>query len=801
MAVWTALMMVLVCAAGASAQVDNPPEARSLWDVDQPLCTELLTDTPPPLASEGSMMWAQIANAVAMRPLAARQGWDYRLDQWLEEHHRRQFHLLRSPPVILEPSAEAVQWHEQHGLTYVYYCFYYDRSAQGKYPFILDPEFTELCLRDLEQALRTHPELIWGVFAGDEQIPKLREQVPELMQAGPEKYPYIAQVAEEVQRDYGFGKWGPPESPEDRNPLRWSALYRWGLAKFRERQARVAEIARRLKPEARLISTDPTSAVHPYEFSLMGRDLDIITNQMQPWDNNSRLMQWAFVTKMIADLSGRDVWPCPHLNRITTGISPTPDGAREVYSVLALNGATGFHLYLRDCYAGPGKGVDTYVVPYGDPERWRQMMAVYDRVQSGELPRRPEPDCALYFSNDAHQALRVSAAYPCQHAYAGLGPILGAWFQVLDEHTMPETAKAVQRYRAVFLPTAEYIRQEAVEALEQYVRAGGTLVLADPRAFSFHLDGTDTSARREALSGARLGEPVEATQCQIVGNSLLPDAASTVMQLRGEARALEVDDAEVLARYLSGEAAITCATRGQGRCIYFGFNIFPDKGYGTAWRWLADDVLLDEGWRDFLQELCGALGIRTGREIWRFRYPAAEPLPEPTGVCLTGNAVQWYMEQPQFEHNRAAAGSYSYSVAPDLIPDLAEGDIAFTAGNLTDRRDATTPDADPQVAPYVVAWQTTMPVEISFDLAGAEPVSRVRVFLSGNAPRVVLASSADGQTWAEASSAEPGDLGEDVAMVELAGPEHACRYLKLTMAERPPDATVTACEVEVWGAQ
>jgi len=27
MAVWTALMMVLVCAAGASAQVDNPPQS------------------------------------------------------------------------------------------------------------------------------------------------------------------------------------------------------------------------------------------------------------------------------------------------------------------------------------------------------------------------------------------------------------------------------------------------------------------------------------------------------------------------------------------------------------------------------------------------------------------------------------------------------------------------------------------------------------------------------------------------------------------------------------------------------
>jgi hypothetical protein len=795
-----ALAMILIVGQPAAAQETQLPDTRSLWDVEQPLYEQLLTDAPPPMAADGALVWAHLVNSAALRPLAARHGWHYRLDEWLAEHASRQWHLLTSPPVFVPvPSVERSDWHARHGLTYAYYCFYYDRLAKEKYPFVLDPEFTEAKLAQLEEALQTCPEMIWGVFAGDEQIPRALKAIPKLMAEDPENYPHIAVVAEEIRRDFGFGAWGPPESPDDRNPFRWSAMYRWVLAEFRERQGRLAEIVRRYKPDAPLISTDPTSAVHPYEFSLTGADVDIITNQMQPWDNNSRMIRYALAAKMIADLSGKDFWPCPHLNRITNGISPTADGAREVYSILALNGATGFHLYLRDCYGRTDKAIETYAPPWGDPERWRQMTGVHDRVLAGELPARPEPDCALYYSNDAHQAMRATAAYPCQHAYAALGPILGAWFQVVDEHTFTDPAAVVAKYRAVFLPTAQYLRKDAVDRLEQFVEAGGTLALADPRAFDFHLDGTDTSARREVLTGANLGDVVEATTCEVVANSLLPDAAGTVIQLRGEALALEVTDAEVIARYPSGAAAITVAERGEGRCVYFGFNVFPTKPEGPGWRWLDEEIVLDEGWRGFWREVCAALEIQTGRDIWRFRYPAPEPLPEPTEVCLTGNAVQWVMEQPRFERNRELAGSYSYSIPPDLIPDAAERDIAFTAGNLTDRRDAARVEATEEVEPYVVAWQTTEAVDVTFNLGGEERVSRVRLFVSGHLPATALSSSADGETWTAASTCDPVDAGEDVVLVELSGPTDACRHLKLAIAARPDETTLTICEVDLWG--
>jgi hypothetical protein len=289
--------------------------------------------------------------------------------------------------------------------------------------------------------------------------------------------------------------------------------------------------------------------------------------------------------------------------------------------------------------------------------------------------------------------------------------------------------------------------------------------------------------------------------CEVAGNSLLPDLAGTRIQLRGKAVALEPDDAEVIARYPGGEAAITCADRGKGRCLYFAFSVFPDNKYGRRWDWLAEDVVLDKGWRSLFRALCGELGIRTGRDIWRFRYPAPEAEPAPALACLTGNAVRWECEQPHFDENRPVAGSYSYSVAPDLIADVGGANIPFADGNLTDRRDAATPGADPAVEPYVVAWQTTAPVGITFDLVEPTELAAVRLFSSGRRPATAVRVSTDGQDWVDGPSAEAFDAGEDVIRLELQPPKGAFRYVHLDLAERPPETTFTLCEVDIWAAK
>jgi len=369
----------------------------------------------------------------------------------------------------------------------------------------------------------------------------------------------------------------------------------------------------------------------------------------------------------------------------------------------------------------------------------------------------------------------------------------------VGEHTLPDSIAAAQCYRAMYLPLATIMREKAVDRLDAYVHAGGTLVCADPQAFSFDIDGTDLSARREALTGARLGEPVQAVSCRVIANSLLPQLVGTRIRLQGEAFALDPTDAEVIAVYRSGEPAITWAPRAAGGCLYFGFSIFPRDARSPHWHYLAERVVLDEGWRGFFHALNDKLGIRMDRDIWRFRYPAPEEPEQPALVCLTGNAVRWEGEQPHFERNRPVPGTYSYTVAPDLTADVGAQDVAFTDGNLTDRKDAAHPSADPAVEPYVAAWQTTEPVQITFDLTKPSDISYAYVVFSGYLPATVLRVSADGRAWTDAAATGSRDANEDVLSVTLETPPGVFRYVRLDFGERPAGKLFQLCEVDIWG--
>ncbi len=84
-----AAALIAASAAVGQAQEQEFPPLRSIWHVEQPLYEELLTDSPSPLASEGAISWSQMMATAALRPLAARHGWRYSLDEWVAEHGRR----------------------------------------------------------------------------------------------------------------------------------------------------------------------------------------------------------------------------------------------------------------------------------------------------------------------------------------------------------------------------------------------------------------------------------------------------------------------------------------------------------------------------------------------------------------------------------------------------------------------------------------------------------------------------------------------------------------------------------------
>jgi hypothetical protein len=104
---------------------------------------------------------------------------------------------------------------------------------------------------------------------------------------------------------------------------------------------------------------------------------DIFTQQFLPCSNPTRCPLGLYV-KLIADLTGKEVWPCVHVENYA--YSTTPDEVRELYSQVWRNGGSGFHLYLPDTANARKKKGDTRLTEFGSPPRYRAILEIIDRA-------------------------------------------------------------------------------------------------------------------------------------------------------------------------------------------------------------------------------------------------------------------------------------------------------------------------------------------------------------------------------------------------------------------------------------
>jgi hypothetical protein len=206
--------------------------------------------------------------------------------------------------------------------------------------------------------------------------------------------------------------------------------------------------------------------------------------------------------------------------------------------------------------------------------------------------------------------------------------------------------------------------------------------------------------------------------------------------------------------------------------------------------------------------LVKSLGAPAGLDIWRFRFPKSVIWREPRqeGLCLTNNRVVWEEERPRYYQNRDAGGSYSYSLAPDAMPDAAAtGDISFAQGHLTDRRQSlrATKTGNWRAAPYalpasrwMVSWAKIEPVSVTFDLRQPWKATQFKLWFGDTLPQVTVEGSLDGEKWRAVGEV----AGEDVYDLTIAlNQKTACRYLRASFAARKTGQKLTLVEAEVWG--
>lgn len=782
-----------------------PADVRALWHVEAPLFEELAGSGSPGLARRGSVMWGHLINQARLTKWALRNAVPYSLDDVLQTHGEHGLALLCHPATFLSKLETYREWHAKHGVTFTLYAFCYTRAAAAEYHYVLDPAFTDISLQTTERALREGGDLVAVVFTGDEQIETAMRSGVELLAEKADEYPAILDIDNRVREQFGFGQFGIPISKQDTNPFRRSAFARWVLAQIEDRQKRLHGLVRAVAPDVPIMGCDGMTGIGAFSFAERAEWIDIYTGQNWIGEQLNRSIQATAAAKLLADTTGREVWPACHINRIGPQNRPGPEELREFYSLLAIHGATGFHVYTPDNF-GRGKPGDTVSFYFGHPARWRTLLEIIDMQRTQPPLRKPEPDYVLFYSNDAYQAAYTpgSVAAPhFMHAFAMLSPVARSWFRVMDETTLLHASdEELSRYKTVIVPFATYSRRAIPEQLIEYAGSGGTVICLDPDAFLFDLDGSSLAEVRELLLGTPVtGEGTEATQTEIrLRQSFLWPNIDTSASLPVWTVCRRIEDSngvDVVATFADGSPAIALHRLGQGRVIVFACNPFVSRPTRRERSWLSDAVF-EHRWQALTRALLGGLGIQLDHDLYRFRFPPAKPGPAPAaeGTCLTGNHVLWEHEEPMTRRNSATGGSYRYTIEPDAIADTATGVVRFDSGKLTDRAQAAKAAPDELPDARIVRWNRPDAFDVVVDVDTPALAQRLTLVYSGLLPGIEV-RTVDNRIAGRLESREAGvDVATATAALEL---REAVSRLIVHFAPRPAGQQLTLAEIEVWG--
>jgi hypothetical protein len=765
-----------------------PTTTPRVWQIPDPLYKKLLGNGAPASKYKGVLMWAHnVTSTEMLRQTARRFGLQYVLSDMYEQAGREKFRLFGGPP---SANSEGGELYKKANVKYVYML---GRGA----PWVIDPQAVDKSLQDLDAILTSHGKDLWAISASDEVVHRARVEGADLMENPPKGYAYIKQADSEVRTQFGGGKYGIPHGQKDPNPYRWIAFNKWLVVKFHDRAVRIRQIVAKHHLNIPLVSYDPQSRSDGNDYSGVANDYDIWTHQTY-----QRANQWTansgFYTKYLADLTGKDVWPCVHAENYA--MATTPEEAREEMAEVFRNGGSGYHFYLPDTANGNKIVGDTRLAYFGSPRRYNTILNVINLTSTMPKLRYPNTRTAILYNDDMLQSTFSGTRVPMystEAAYTFLGPVARSWFKFIDDSKVLSSPSLNQQFDTIYLPIATYQRPEIVARLRQFVRNGGTLVCGDANAFDTDTLGNDTSTQRQQIFGVTTGEKTTPKVLSVRLNKktfALPVVTSAI-DLKPES------GTQVLGTFEDGSAAITSHQLGKGRAILFASNPFNM------------DSISDSNWRAFFTTFASYLHDPINLDIWRFQFPDSvlgKDIPTPAGECLTNNHVTWREEKPLTFGNIDLKGKYQLQPAPDAMADVSQDWIAFADGHLTDRRKSMLAE---KVKPewyvgfklpdshWMDSWKNTASVMMTYDLQKQVKPAAVQFWFDDTMPKFEVLGSNDQKSWQVlGANSQIIEAGKDIKKITVAlKANKTCRYVRVVFAKRNVGQKLSLVESEVWG--
>ena len=442
--------------------------------------------------------------------------------------------------------------------------------------------------------------------------------------------PFSRKCAEEVLRDYGFGKYAMPapgdpdfQRDEANQPFRWIAYNRWMAQRYADSKKVMYEALQSADPGAKYSPCDYwfMSGFIPFDFTKMAKYSDIV--ECDPYASSGErqkgrgLYNHGFGPKFLSDITGKPVRSIVQAFDYA-GYAMTPEDLLEWVSQSMRAGASHISYYQMD---NP---------KYNAPERWKMMLYISEVLTGMKAVKLPtDAEVAILYSSDTHRSQGPSTkASEMYTAYSILGERIGSWFDFVDDESLDSGGKSLSKYRALYIPLGAYQRESVVRKIADFVRNGGTVICGDPAVFSRDINGADLSAWRETIFGVRATCPKARDSMEIAQSPWTGSASGLKLPVfRPVGRGGWSDDngwlvsparlgVSVLATFPDGSPAITCSAYGSGEAIYFAANPF-----------VPDCLVEGRGWEKLFRAIQEHLGAKTDRPIWRFKLPPQEAAP------------------------------------------------------------------------------------------------------------------------------------------------------------------------------
>ncbi|MBO4345485.1 MAG: hypothetical protein J5833_07005 [Victivallales bacterium] len=761
------------------------------WQIENPLYEELITAEPHPEHGESAYMWPRPLEDAGNTKFGLQYGVEYSRDAILKEYEEHRLH----PFYHISGIAEVAEWERKTGIGHCLYFPYYLDDWSASY----NPATYKKMFDMTRKALEDYPDTIWGISLGDEAYEWFlyhfidNANNPKKLEASPE----LREAVRIVKEQYGFGKYGVPKSSRGGSGERfeWLATKNYMYARTQEMQRDLYKLCQEYKYHGKplvCISGDPMGGHNVVQQQSRDRNYcDVFTGQVVPVASKWR-QNICYTTKILKDFTGKSVWPCAHVEPYSR--SNDVKATAEYLSEVARAGGSGLQMWNYDLANSNRRMGDTRFDYYGHRPRWDVIMDIADKFRTIGKLKFPKDDLAIYLSTDTFSCYRNPPCDSSEALFTFAGPSSGAWFKFICGTQIRDNDIKLNDWKAIMFSNADVEFVGNQKAFMEYVKNGGVLVCFDADAFTYNEDGTDTSANREALFGAKTVKKDVFAGFSFVEESLSAGIdKATVYSVASKNVLQPLEGTKVLAKFATGDIAATVKDYpGGGRAVLFA--AMPNSSHVSS-----------KSWREMMKQLIANLGIKTDEDIWRFQFPyEPEKKPEFRDNCLTSNYFYWYLNQPvEIANVKYNGGTYSYTLPPD--GDSADVKYAFPEGNLCNRIKALEIGDyyHPKNAPlmkegkistrmFFDTWTKTDAFEISVDLSREAEIHTVKLFFNGSLPSV--AAYLDDGTSATAEGQETS--GVSMLEIKLNGKS---RNVRLAVAARPEGKKLILSEMEIWG--